>query len=725
MPRNQGTSRKGKPGRHDRESGMGKALQRAQGQRYRPKANGRSQDGGGMAMQVGVESIDNSNNQEETNRTKSVLELQDLDDFLQQASLANREFVSEKEGLVVLDSTGQLYRPSTVQWADKRPDFTFTELSVPRRPAWNESTTAQELQALEQEAFLEWRRSIAHKEEELLRSQSSTAATPFEKNLEVWRQLWRVLERSACLLQLVDARNPLFYLSQDLREYANSLGKPMMVLVNKSDYLSATQRAMWRDYLQSQGWNPVVFFSAATEQAKLDNRARQRQRQEANRSDAIDSLLHKIDGGFVESHQEQELELVSADGRGVDVPLNRQQLLDTLLAFARQHDCQPDIRYDNRIQFGMVGFPNVGKSSVINVLMGSSKHTHGLVRVGVAAQPGKTKHFQTLLLTDAPQLMLCDCPGLVFPSFVSNTADLIAAGVYPIAQMRDHAPVINLICHRIPREILNAHYGIQIPLPTQDQQQEQHRLVQDDNDQIEHTIPPPTEEEFLRTLCVARGMMAASSGVPDYTRAARMVTKEYATGKLLYCHAPPSLSSDQDKMFGRETVQTALDRTDKLKVKLAKQQKQLEPLQQQQQEQTRTVLGEEEDLELDLVGTTTEATATEEDDLIVELLTDGTAVQRTSTATAISGPPSRRSKRKGGRKKKNRCDDPYGCHSFPDADIMDTLLMMDGANETIGTTMPYKGVTVNAGKYGRKDYTRPTGHGFTNASTTTTGNKFN
>ena len=38
--------------------------------------------------------------------------------------------------------------------------------------------------------------------------------------------------------------------------------------------------------------------------------------------------------------------------------------------------------------------------------------------------------------------------------------------------------------------------------------------------------------------------------------------------------------------------------------------------------------------------------------------------------------------------------------------------MMDGANETIGTTMPYKGVTVNAGKYGRKDYTRPTGHGF-------------
>jgi len=37
-------------------------------------------------------------------------------------------------------------------------------------------------------------------------------ATPFEKNLEVWRQLWRVLERSDMLVQIVDARNPMLYL---------------------------------------------------------------------------------------------------------------------------------------------------------------------------------------------------------------------------------------------------------------------------------------------------------------------------------------------------------------------------------------------------------------------------------------------------------------------------------------------------------------------------------
>jgi large subunit GTPase 1 len=39
------------------------------------------------------------------------------------------------------------------------------------------------------------------------------AITPFEKNIDVWRQLWRVIERADVLLQIVDARNPYFYYS--------------------------------------------------------------------------------------------------------------------------------------------------------------------------------------------------------------------------------------------------------------------------------------------------------------------------------------------------------------------------------------------------------------------------------------------------------------------------------------------------------------------------------
>lgn len=370
---------------------MGKALQKAQVQRFRPKANGRSR-GGGMSMQDGV---DNIGMDVQEDKTKSVLELNDLDDFLQQADLANRDFLSEREGLVVLDETGQAYKPPTVKWDDEKPSFVFTELSVPRRPAWDETTTPEDLERNEHKMFLDWRRAIAVREEELMRTQSTASVTPFEKNIEVWRQLWRVLERCSCLLQLVDARNPLFYLSEDLKNYAESLGKPMMVLINKSDYLSPKQREQWRDYLVGLGWEPV-FFSAAIEQKKIDEAA-QRLRRKAemeelrlakenvednspgeSSSDEDDGESANSNDEESENEEEQMLESVEgdddehregtitlpecSDGQGVDVLLTREQLLEAMTAFARKNKCEPDPKTE-RIQFGMVGFPNVGKSS--------------------------------------------------------------------------------------------------------------------------------------------------------------------------------------------------------------------------------------------------------------------------------------------------------------------------------------------------------------------------
>lgn len=41
----------------------------------------------------------------------------------------------------------------------------------------------------------------------------------------------------------------------------------------------------------------------------------------------------------------------------------------------------------DKIMIGMVGFPNVGKSSTINALLGDKK-------TSVSSTPGKTKHFQ-------------------------------------------------------------------------------------------------------------------------------------------------------------------------------------------------------------------------------------------------------------------------------------------------------------------------------------------
>lgn len=124
-----------------------------------------------------------------------------------------------------------------------------------------------------------------------------------------------------------------------------------------------------------------------------------------------------------------------------------------------------------------MGYPNVGKSSTINALFERKK-------VPVSATPGRTKHFQvntsvcmnlwlmvsdctyilqTLYLSD--DLMVCDCPGLVFPSFLSSKAEMVCCGILPIDQLRAHVPPVSLVCERIPRRVLETAYGIRIPPP--------------------------------------------------------------------------------------------------------------------------------------------------------------------------------------------------------------------------------------------------------------------
>ena len=681
MPRNQGTSRKGKPKKNERAAGMGRALHKAQHQRFRPKSNGSSR-GAGMAMAPGTQSL--GLEEDAVANTKSILELDDLTDFLGQAEMARREFASERERYVVLDSTGTEYHREVeprVSWVDQRPKkeaFVFSELSVPRRPPWDENTTPEELDIKEKESFLEWRRAIAGREEIL---DGCARVTPFEKNSEVWRQLWRVLERCSCILQIVDARNPLFYLSKDLRKYATEeLGKPMLLLINKSDYLSEKQRQEWHIYFQQEGWDHL-FFSAHAEQAKLDAAATTQRRrfEESPLFEEETKNVHEEKTSTSKMTEPTEVSQSFRDNIGVETPLTREQLLDWLNNFAVQYNCEPDARWENRIQFGMVGFPNVGKSSVINVLVGSSKHSHGVVRVAVASQPGKTKHFQTLLLPDRDNIMLCDCPGLVFPSFVSNTADLIAAGVYPIAQMRDYWPVVELICRRIPREILNAHYGIHLTVPT----------PQELNERGLETVPPPTAEELLEQYCVARSLFAASSGVPDYQRASRVVIKDYTDGKLLYCHAPPSVAEGRAKYldangFQLETILTALTNTKKLREKFG--------LLLEQSEQ-------DEATQLEGPGDETDDYKEVEDDLeeILDVI-DSQAAKGGNQPNGDKRGKKHKSMKKWGRKgRKDRNKDPYGCH--PDSD------------DLTNSSFHISGVTVNAGKYGRKGYTRPTSYG--------------
>ena len=53
--------------------------------------------------------------------------------------------------------------------------------------------------------------------------------------------------------------------------------------------------------------------------------------------------------------------------------------------------------------------------------------------------------FVTQTLFVDKNICLCDCPGLVFPSFVTTKAEMVVSGILPIDQMRDHIAPVSLI----------------------------------------------------------------------------------------------------------------------------------------------------------------------------------------------------------------------------------------------------------------------------------------
>ena len=154
-------------------------------------------------------------------------------------------------------------------------------LKVPRRPAWTESTTPSELEIAEKEAFLEWRRGLAQ-----LQESDDLLLTPFERNLEVWRQLWRVIERSDLVVQIVDGRNPLLFRTEDLEKYVLEVDpeKRNSLLVNKADLMSEEQRTGWADWFTEQGIR-FAFYSARLAKEAQENELREEDEEEEEERD--------------------------------------------------------------------------------------------------------------------------------------------------------------------------------------------------------------------------------------------------------------------------------------------------------------------------------------------------------------------------------------------------------------------------------------------------------
>lgn len=449
---------------------------------------------------------------------ESITEVNDIDAVIEQTDEAELLFTSENSAVnlrIDLDSSSNTSEMTPRQWREqqkKEEELHASSLRVPRRPPWNTKMSVEELDTNERSSFLVWRRSLARLEEN-----EKLVLTPFEKNLDIWRQLWRVLERSDLLVMVVDARDPLFYRCPDLEAYAREIDehKRTLLLINKADLLPFSVRDNWAKYFRLRGIL-FIFWSAKAASAALDGK----------------ELTPPLE------MQNDQQESVDADTKiyGREELLARLQSEAEEIALVRKSgfnstDASPvhslgegsaGIVMSMSVTVGFVGYPNVGKSSTINALVGEK-------RTGVTSTPGKTKHFQTLIISD--KLTLCDCPGLVFPSFTSSRYEMIASGVLPIDRMTEHREAIQVVINRVPRHAIEKVYKITLPKPKSYEPQSR----------------PPLASELLRAYCTSRGYVA-SSGLPDETKATRQILKDYIDGKLPHFEMPPGLSSNEDAL---------------------------------------------------------------------------------------------------------------------------------------------------------------------------------
>uniref|UniRef100_A0A674B748 Nucleolar GTP-binding protein 2 n=1 Tax=Salmo trutta TaxID=8032 RepID=A0A674B748_SALTR len=154
-----------------------------------------------------------------------------------------------------------------------------------------------------------------------------------------------------------------------------------------------------------------------------------------------------------------------------------------------------------QISVGFIGYPNVGKSSVINTLR--SKKV-----CNVAPLAGETKVWQYITLMR--RIFLIDCPGVVYPSEDSES-DIVLKGVVQVEKIRNPEEHIPAVLERAKPEYIQKTYRI----PTWS-----------------------SPEDFLEKLAMRMGKLL-KGGEPDLTCVSKMVLNDWQRGRIPFFVKPP------------------------------------------------------------------------------------------------------------------------------------------------------------------------------------------
>lgn len=134
-----------------------------------------------------------------------MLERDSLGDFLYAAELKQQHFEAVKaprlvvdnlqERQVVIDYNSNVIEQNTEQLIQEAIAG-IGSMRIPRKPQWDGVRTGDEQKLVENTAFVGWRRKLADLQEKY----RVVTLTPYEKNVELWKQLWRVVERSEIVI---------------------------------------------------------------------------------------------------------------------------------------------------------------------------------------------------------------------------------------------------------------------------------------------------------------------------------------------------------------------------------------------------------------------------------------------------------------------------------------------------------------------------------------------
>ena len=315
-------------------------------------------------------------------------------------------------------------------------------LDFPTRPEWDSDMSQEALESHERKYLRRYVENIFDKHE---RNKLSF----FELNLETWRQLWRVIEKSDILLLVVDARYPAAMFPPSLYRYVMSQNKHFILVLNKVDLIPGSLALAWKEYLKEQFPNiHVTFFTSCpsynlvTKTIKSGEHSGLTFRRLKGRISMVTDgakQIQEICREIVEKSQSNISpdELVSWERKIQKSAKGEDNTYEENRTSRANFKVESDT--SKVLTIGMLGQPNAGKSSLINSLMGKRV-------VSVSKTPGHTKHFQTIYIT--PSIVLCDCPGLVFPSLVPKQLQVLL-GSFPISQVKEPFSVVQYIAERV------------------------------------------------------------------------------------------------------------------------------------------------------------------------------------------------------------------------------------------------------------------------------------